>query len=125
MKTKLKPLDFAAIALSLGLTIFCGLAVYAAPRSEARVLIRGGGRAWVFPLDAEDRVAVPGPMGETVVEIGGGGARVLSSPCANQSCVAAGHIGRRGQWAACLPNRVSVSIEGSAGEGETVDAAAW
>jgi hypothetical protein len=125
MKTKLKPLDFAAIGLSLGLTIFCGLTVYAAPQAQARVIVRGSGRTWIFPLDAEERVTVPGPLGETVVEIREAGARVLSSPCENQTCVAAGHIGRRGEWTACLPNKVSVSIEGSAGESETVDAAAW
>jgi hypothetical protein len=59
-----------------------------------------------------------------VVEISGGKARVLSSPCVNQTCVAVGHIHRQGEWAACLPNKVFVSIEGSADD-EALDAAAW
>jgi hypothetical protein len=118
-----KPMDFAAIALSLGIILSAGLAAYAETPSTGQVLIQGSGRTWIFPLDAEERIAVAGPIGETVVEIQGGRVRVLSSPCGNQTCVAAGHIGRRGEWAACLPNRVLVAIEGSGGE--TVDAAAW
>jgi hypothetical protein len=125
MKSKLKALDFAAIALSLGLTIFCSLAVYASPQSAAGVVIKGSERSWVFPLEAEEKVAVPGPAGKTIVEISGGKARVLSSPCENQTCVAAGHIRRQGEWAACLPNKVFISIEGSARDTETVDAASW
>jgi hypothetical protein len=137
MKEKLpfKPLDFAVIALSLGILIFVSLAVYAAPDSAPRVVIQGSGRTWIFPLDAEEQIAVPGPEGETVIEISGGRARVFSSPCANQTCVAAGHIHRQGEWAACLPNKVIVSIEGSSSiagssskevnDSETVDAFVW
>jgi hypothetical protein len=126
MKLPLKPLDYAVMALSLAVTLCAGWAVYAAPQADVRVRIQGPGGAWVFPLDAEERVAVAGPLGETVVEIHEGRARVLSSPCENQTCVAAGHIRRRGNWAACLPNRVIVSIEGRDGsDGEGPDAAAW
>jgi hypothetical protein len=127
MKSKLplKTLDFAVIALSLAITAGAAFAVYARPPALARAHIRGEGRSWIFPLDAEERIRVPGPLGETVVEIRGGRVRVLSSPCVNQTCVAAGHIHRQGEWAACLPNRVFVAIEGSADNAETPDAAAW
>jgi hypothetical protein len=121
---KLKPMDCAAIVLSLALVAVSARAVYGASETSARVVVQGPGRTWVFPMDAEERVAVPGPAGETVVEISGGTARVLSSPCANQTCVAAGHIHRQGEWAACLPNMVFVSIEGKADD-EAPDAAAW
>jgi hypothetical protein len=124
-KLPLKPMDFAAIALSLAITLCTGVAVYAGTQSSAQVLIQGSGRTWLFPLDADERIAVPGPIGETVVEIRGGRARVLSSPCGNQTCVAAGHIRRHGEWAACLPNKVLIAIEGSTNDGEILDAAAW
>jgi hypothetical protein len=125
-KLPLKPLDFAVLALSLALTLGSGFALYSGAESGVNVIIRGSGRTWVFPLEAEERIAVPGPLGETTVEISGGQSRVLSSPCVNQTCVAAGHIGRPGNWTACLPNRVFVSIEGGADEeNSTVDAAAW
>jgi len=59
-----------------------------------------------------------------VVEIDEAGARVIVSPCLNQTCVAAGTVRSPGQWTACLPNRVMLYI----GEGKAqndVDAAAW
>ncbi|MDR1862780.1 MAG: NusG domain II-containing protein [Treponema sp.] len=124
-KAPLKPLDFAVLALSLALTLYSGLAVYSGAKTGARVIVRGSGRTWVFPLKAEERIAVPGPLGETVVELGGGRARFLSSPCVNQTCVAAGHIRRPGNWTACLPNRVFLFIEGREDENGTIDAAAW
>jgi hypothetical protein len=125
MNYKLKPLDFAIIALSLGLTIFCGFAVYAAPQERAGVVIKGSDRSWIFPPEAEEKILVPGPIGETVIEISGGRARVLSSPCENQTCVAAGQIHRQGEWTACLPNKVFISIEGNNNDSETIDAASW
>ena len=69
-----------------------------------------------------------GPLGETVVAIEGGTARVLSSPCANQTCVAAGALTHGGQWTACLPNEVMVRISGEAASrdnSDAVDAGAW
>jgi hypothetical protein len=124
-RLRLKPLDFAVLAVALALTLCSALTVYSGAESEARVVIQGSGRSWIFPLEAEERIAVPGPLGETVVEIGGGRVMVLSSPCTNQTCVAAGHIRRPGNWTACLPNKVLVSIEGKEDEDGTIDAAAW
>jgi hypothetical protein len=120
----LKPLDFLVLALALALTGYSAFAVYAKPALNEQVLIRGSEGSWLFPLDAEETVEVPGPLGTTVVEIRGMRARVLSSPCANQTCVAAGHLGSGGQWTACLPNKVFVMIEGNA-DGQSVDSATW
>jgi len=79
---------------------------------------------WVFPVDSSESIVVSGPLGDTVVEIGGGFARITSSPCVNQTCVSSGPIHAPGQWTACLPNRVMMYID----EGKTnndVDASAW
>jgi hypothetical protein len=122
-KFPLKPLDIPVLLLSAALCIASGIMVYAVPRGKADVVIRGQDRAWVFPLDAEEIISVPGPLGETVVRIHGGNAAIMSSPCNNQTCVAAGHLSRQGQWAACLPNNVFLLIEGKGDNG--ADASAW
>ncbi|WP_010259540.1 NusG domain II-containing protein [Treponema primitia] len=121
----LKPLDFAAILFSAALTVFSAFMVYGRPRDAAQVFIQGEGRTWVFPSDAEETVSIPGPVGDTVVEISGGRSRILSSPCNNQICVAAGHIHRQGQWVACLPNKVFLYIEGTGDENTELDSIAW
>lgn len=107
----------AASALSVYASAFGG-------GGEENVVIEGDGRTWVYPLDAEETVKVHGPLGDTVVEIHDGQARVIESPCKNQVCVAAGHIHTPNQWVACLPNAVFVRIEGKS-HVEAPDASTW
>ncbi|GHU67240.1 hypothetical protein FACS189447_09260 [Spirochaetia bacterium] len=122
-KLPLKPLDIPVILLSLALCIGTGIMVYTVPRGEARVIIRGPDRAWVFPLNVEEVVSVPGPLGDTLIEIHGGNAAITASPCNNQTCVAQGRLSRQGQWTACLPNTVFLLIEGKVDNAP--DASAW
>ena len=120
----LKPLDIPVIALAIALTLTLGGLVYSRGSSASQVIIRGPDKTWIYPLDAEAEVKVDGPIGVTVVQIHGGQAAIVSSPCAGQTCVAAGAIHKNGQWAACLPNKVSILVEGSAG-GDSIDASSW
>jgi hypothetical protein len=126
----LKPLDVVCLVSALALISFSLIPLSGGRGDRNTIRLKGEGGVWVFPLDAEETVAVPGPLGDTVVEIRGGRARVLSSPCQNQTCVAAGSVHTHGQWVACLPNRVLVSVEGGSGgktaeTGAELDAAAW
>jgi hypothetical protein len=125
LAVSLKPLDAVVALLSLGAVVFSSAAVYAKPRDNARVSVRGQDSAWIFPVDAEDTVTVSGPLGDTVVAIHGGRARVLSSPCGNQTCVAQGDIKASGQWIACLPNNVFAIIESGAPDRDGLDATTW
>ena len=118
-------LDMVIIIIALGLTGFSAFAVYAKPQNTAHVLIQGPTQTWLFPLDADESVSVPGLLGETVIRIRDNQAWVESSPCDNQICVAGGHIHEQGQWVACLPNNVFLIIEGSEGNGLGPDTATW
>jgi len=111
-ETHVKPWDLAIIFLALALTGFSAWSAYLKPGNYTQVLIEGYGNKWVFPLDAEETIEVPGPLGNTVVRISGNNAWVESSPCENQICVAAGRLHTHGEFAACLPNMVLVMIEG-------------
>jgi len=125
MKKKLpaKPLDFVILLAALALAGFSAYRAYARP-ADSLIMIRGSGREWVYPLDARETVIVPGPLGNTVITIGGGYACVESSPCLNQVCVSAGRINRQGAWTACLPNNVLLFMGGT-GETNQVDAVVW
>jgi len=112
LKPPLKLWDMAIITFALTLTGFSAYRVYLTPRNTARVLIEGAGRRWIFPLESEETVAVPGPLGNTIIRIHDNQAWVESSPCNNKVCIAAGHLRRHGEFAACLPNFVLVMIEG-------------
>jgi hypothetical protein len=126
-KPPLKPFDFLALGIAAAFTVFSAVAVYARSSDAAdQVVLRSsGGKVWVYPLDAEETVEVQGPLGDTVVRISGRRAWVASSPCNNQTCVAAGHITAQGQWVACLPNSVFFSIEGTGNAEGDLDSLAW
>ena len=112
------------ILAALGLCGFSAFSVYIKPQNTVQVQIEAQDQKWVFPLDAEETVEVEGPLGKTVVRIHLNEAWVESSPCNNQICVAAGHLHGRGEFAACLPNKVLLFIEGHDSSG-AIDAAAW
>ncbi|GHV69607.1 hypothetical protein AGMMS49928_12450 [Spirochaetia bacterium] len=119
--------DGAAVFFAVAVTIASAMVVYSGSGSETQVRISGAGGRWIFPRKsstARETITVEGPLGETVVELHDGNARVLSSPCANQTCVSAGTIRRPGQWLVCLPNKVFVSISGSGIE-DGVDDSTW
>ena len=80
----------------------------------------------VVPLEPPRRLEVTGPLGRTTIQVDRDGARFLSSPCPNQLCVRTGAVGRTGEVAACLPNRVAVRLvrAEAATDEEAVDAVA-
>jgi hypothetical protein len=75
------------------------------------VSVSGYQGRWLYPLDTVETIRVAGPVGDTVARIEGGTAWIVSSECRNQLCVAAPPVRKHGQWIACLPNQVLVSID--------------
>jgi hypothetical protein len=119
---KVKPLDIVAIALSLA--VIAGFSIGAYGGGDAgQVVIEASGTRYHFPISRDRVERVSGPLGDTIVAIEGGTVRVVDSPCPDKICVAAGRISHTGQFVACLPNRVSVSLEGR--DEPTVDGTAF
>jgi hypothetical protein len=111
-----RPLDLAIITLVVALTVIAGIRIYGNRGDESRLVIEAPTGRWIYALDRDLTVPIPGPLGDTVVEVKDGKARVKSSPCPNQTCVAARAIGKPGEWNACLPNEVMIRVENAGGE---------
>ena len=113
--------------ITAALTIFLTVRIYGAAADTLHFIINGNRENWIYSLDQNVRVTVPGPLGNTIIELEDGKARFLSSPCANQICIASGIIHRKAQWIACLPNAVLIRVEGSAGQRveAELDAVVW
>jgi hypothetical protein len=122
---RLKALDIAIVLAAAALVAFSAVWVYAPGRGRPSVVIDGRGGEWVYPLSEDREIAVPGPLGNTIIRIKGKTVRVEDSPCPNKTCIAAGPIERANQWLACLPNEVFVRIEGGGGKDEGVDASVY
>ncbi len=57
-------------------------------------------------------LAIHGPLGDSVLEVRDGRLRFVASPCRGKQCIHSGWLSRVGDFAACLPNRVSVTLLG-------------
>lgn len=80
------------------------------------VQIRSGDKiTGTYPLNRDRTLTVHGPLGDTIVRIEGGRARVVSSPCPYKRCVHMGSKGSEGGVIACVPNKVVISV----GSGQT------
>ena len=78
-----------------------------------RAIVRQNGQIFAdLDLRAKRRLEVPGPLGQTLIAIEPGRARVVSDPGPRQYCVRQGWLMRPGEIAICAPNRVSLQITG-------------
>ena len=120
-----KRLDYVIILFAAAFIIFASYKIYFNPSHSALIKIKGAGQEWFFPLDAEEKVIVSGPLGDTIVQIHNKSARIVKSPCINQICLTHGVIHKQGTWIACLPNKVFLVIEGFIKDGNDADAVVW
>ncbi len=108
-----RPGDWLTLALGIWLTGW--LASHSWPSSAAqKIIIRTSGQLFAEArLDKPQRIHVPGPLGESIVEIQAGRARVAVDPSPRQLCVKHGWLSRAGDAALCLPNQLSVEMVGA------------
>jgi hypothetical protein len=112
LPVRIRSLDVVIFLLALFAIAAVSAAAYSRARGTPEVHIRGERGEWIYPLDGSETLRVAGPLGDTIVEIREGAVRVVSSPCREQTCVRAGRVSLPGQWIACLPNRVFITLEG-------------
>lgn len=116
---KIRSLDAVAILLSVAVLGAFSYHVYAEGGGEALLYIQNQSKVWIYPLSKELELDIPGPLGLTHVHIRDGAAFVESSPCRDKICIHMGKISRNGEWAACLPNRVFLRVQGKTAGGRT------
>lgn len=107
----MKALDYVAIFLAFTIVAVISVTVYGGSSDHNKVRIAGVESEYLFDSSVDEQLVVHGPIGETVISVNQGRTHVVSAPCNNQICVLTGHIEKTGDWIACLPNRVFISIE--------------
>ncbi len=102
------------------LVTVCGFAVgllyiqlWTPPGQAQTVRIAAGsGVVHEYSLSRNAQFLVAGHLGDSEFEIRDGAVRFVSSPCRHKLCVRSGWHRRSGSVAACVPNRLSLSLQG-------------
>lgn len=106
------PGDWLTVSLALAVTVAAYPLLWQGGQADAVVVRREGQTVARLPLTTHKKIVVSGPLGETVVEVAPGRARVLSDPGPRQYCVKQGWLSRPGAVAICAPNHVSLALTG-------------
>ncbi len=64
-------------------------------------------------LRENQTLKVEGPLGITTIEVRDGKVRFVDSPCPGKQCIHAGWLSVDGDFAACIPNHISLLVAGS------------
>ncbi len=106
--------DLLSVAASVAIVATSYLLWRDAAGSASMARIQTGAQVLApLALDVSRTVAADGPLGTTLIQVGGGRARIIASPCRDQRCVLAGWISQPGAAVVCLPNRVSLDLTGA------------
>lgn len=119
----LRIVDYLVFLVAIGVFGVTLLFAIGMATGASEVSIKAGDQLYVYRLDKDIEFDVQGPLGPTKVEIKGKAVRIIDSPCRDKICVHSGWLRMGGQWAACLPNKVFVSI--NSGTADEVDASTY
>ncbi len=108
----LKPGDWLTLSLGVACVILLTFKLWNGALADT-VLIRSSGKIFrEAPLSRDQQIAVPGPLGTSIVTIEKRRVRISSDPSPRQYCVRQGWLQQTGQVAVCLPNEISVELTG-------------
>lgn len=112
--------DKILIAILATLTLFSySIGSSGKQGTEVRIEVEGK-TVGIYPLKKDGVHKISGALGESVVSIKDEKVSFASSPCKNKVCVHQGSIGKSGQMAACLPNKVVARVTGGNGDYDAI-----
>lgn len=108
---RLKVFDWASILLAVLLISITSIFAFANQENPGTVLVQIRGVDYRYSLDRK-RIISPKIPGECTISIAESKVSVVESECPERICVRRGEIGKVGEWIACVPHRVFISIDG-------------
>ena len=103
--------DIVVVILAVALLPFLYMSYWvSSQQGDALRVMVNGKETMTVSLREDQHFTVHGPLGDSVIDIHQGKARFVSSPCRGKQCVHTGWLGQGGEFAACLPNRVSIAV---------------
>ena len=103
--------DLVVVMLAIALLPFLYVTYWGTSQAgEALRVTVNGQETMTVSLHENKLITVQGALGENAIDIRDGKARFVSAPCRGKHCVHTGWLGQGGEFAACLPNRVSIAV---------------
>lgn len=108
----LRPGDGLVLLLGTLLVLWLGARFWQGGLAD-KVVIRAGGKVYrEVALSRDQDIAVPGPLGTSVIRVEKRRVRIQLDPSPRQYCVRQGWLQQAGEMALCLPNQVSIELTG-------------
>lgn len=79
-------------------------------QGETALILSPGQPERIVELSKDERYLIEGPLGENILEVRDGKVRFVQSPCSGKQCIHSGWLSKAGDFAACLPNRVTLVV---------------
>ncbi|MEL3911591.1 NusG domain II-containing protein [Treponema pedis] len=108
---KIKPADILILATALSIIFLYSFFIYSESSSKPYLCIKTPKGEWIYSMEETADIYVEGSIGITNIKIENGEAFVAASDCKNKTCISASRLKEPGDWNACLPNRVFLSVE--------------
>ncbi len=108
---KIKILDIIVLALIIAIIFISSFFIFKSSSSKLYLKVKTENAEFIYPLDENRDIRIKGYRGVSEIRIENGEAFMLYSACPNKTCVSAAKLKAIGDWNACLPNKVFLSIE--------------
>jgi hypothetical protein len=120
--TAMTAADRALSASILAVSLAWGLGARSPEEGAFAIVTLGSEECARVSLAHDARIPLHGRLGPIDLEVREGAIAVVRSDCANHLCLAMGWKRREGDLLACVPNELSVRIEGGAARETAPDA---
>jgi len=105
--------DYIVVIFAFIMLPYLYMKYWQAPvQGETAQILIGTDKKMEVSLDTDRQFSVEGPLGTSLIEVHEGKVRFVDSPCRGKQCVHSGWLQQTGDFAACLPNHISVAILG-------------
>ncbi|UTC91160.1 NusG domain II-containing protein [Treponema denticola] len=108
---RIKVFDVIILAIIISFITLTALFIYSSDNSALYLSVRTPKGDWIYPMNTDISFVVEGETGPVSIKIENNEAFVVSSTCSNKTCITALKLKNYGDWNACLPNKVFLSVE--------------
>ncbi|HED40565.1 MAG TPA: NusG domain II-containing protein [Chromatiales bacterium] len=104
--------DYCVVLFAALLLPYLYITQWTGNESGITASIMSGSSTTQLSLAHDHTVEVAGTLGTSVIKIEGGKIRFVTAPCLGKQCIHSGWLQHAGEFAACLPNRISIAVLG-------------